>query len=237
MVKNNMLRHFPITLIEKKVIAQNTFELTFAVPSSSFSFRAGQYVSIEIPSLIDAAIPDRYHDFSIVSSPMKPNEISIAFRGSESIFKIAILSLPVGGMVNMDGPKGVLTLPEASDVPLVFIAGGIGITPLLSMARYATETSSPQKITLLYCNGKKETAAYLEELKYLEKNNKNFTFKEYLGVSTKELFAPHVQEKQHAIWYIVGMSAMVENVYQILVDSGILDSQIRVEEFPGYVQQ
>ena len=134
-----MLHNFPITLSEKKTIAENTMEMTFAVSGSGFSFKAGQYVSIEVPTLMDKGIPDRFHDFSIVSSPLNAKEISIAFRVSQSVFKTALLALPFGGFVNVDGPKGMLVLPESappSVAPLVLIAGGIGITPLLSMIRF-----------------------------------------------------------------------------------------------------
>ena len=237
-----MLHNFPVTLSEKKTIAENTVELTFSVSDQSFSFNAGQYVSIEIPSLAGARVPDRCHDFSIASSPSNPKEISIALRVSESIFKTALLSLPIGGVVNIDGPKGVLVfhvppVPIAPPVPLIFVAGGIGITPLLSMIRYATEISSTQKITLLYCNSKKETTAYLEELSALEQKNPNFEMHILFGVPEEKLFAPFMEKTPKAIWYIVGAPAMVTAVKQILAVHGILDTQIRIEEFTGYLSR
>lgn len=256
-----MLHNFPVTLSKKILIAENTVELTFSVSDPSFSFKAGQYVSIEIPSLSGFSVPDRCHDFSVASSPSNPKEISIAFRISQSIFKTALLVLPLGGVVNIDGPKGVLTLPEPErpglesadsclghenicdpavmyphPVPLIFVAGGIGITPLLSMIRFATETLSSQKIILLYCNARKETTAYHEELLALEKQNVNFTLHGAFGVPDDKLFVPYVQKAPDALWYIVGAPAMVKAVQQILAKSGIIDTQIRIEEFSGYGQ-
>ncbi len=246
-----MLKNSPATLTKKKLIAENTVELTFLISVPNFFFKAGQYVSIEIPSLADASVPDRYHDFSIASSPLKSNEISIAFRISQSIFKTALLALPLGGVVTIDGPKGVFTLPEPESPSivngqmsnvrqLVFIAGGIGITPLLSMIRYATETSSSQHITLLHCNRSKETIAYADELSLLEQKNPHFTLVSLLGTPDKKLFAPYVQnaiKTPDALWYIVGAPAMVKKVQQILAEFGILDTQIQIEEFSGYEQQ
>ncbi len=266
-----MLHNFPVTLSKKELIAENTVELTFLVDDPSFSFEAGQYVSIEIPALADRAVPDRYHDFSIASSPPvfarneAIQEISIAFRISQSIFKTALLALPIGGVVNIDGPKGVLTLPapphpslrgtkqpsapasiqhstfdilHPTPAPLIFVAGGIGITPLLSMIRYATETSSPQQITLLYCNTSEETTAYAEELHALAQKNPHFTLVLLLGVPVEKLFAPYVQNAKktpNTFWYIVGAPAMVRKVEQILGESGIMNTQIRIEEFSGYL--
>ncbi|MFA5997410.1 MAG: FAD-dependent oxidoreductase [Candidatus Paceibacterota bacterium] len=229
-----MLHNFPITISEKKTIAENTVEMTFVVSDPLFSFKAGQYVSIEIPALSQASVPERCHDFSIVSSPQLPRSISIVFRISESLFKKAILSLPVGGVVNMSGPKGVLSLPETTDTPLIFVAGGIGISPLLSMIRHTTETMSSQKIILLYCNSREETSAYLEELALMAKQNPNFSFHNFLGIPNKENFYPYLAETQNSLWYVVGAPAMVELVERILLESGILDKQIRIEEFSGY---
>lgn len=232
-----MFQNLPVTLLQKRTIAENTIEMTFSVADSSFQFQAGQYVSICIPTLVDASVADRCHDFSIVSSPSYPKEISIAFRVSQSIFKKALLALPVGSVVSMDGPKGVLTLPENKETNLIFVAGGIGITPLLSQIRYATEVSRAQQISLLYCNSKMETAAYQDELPNLKKQNFRFSFHLSLGAPDEKLFAPYIQKSPDSIWYIVGTPQMVATVRQILVGSGILDSQIRIEEFSGYDKQ
>ncbi|MBI5077795.1 MAG: FAD-dependent oxidoreductase [Candidatus Yonathbacteria bacterium] len=230
-----MIRHFPARLSEKKIIAENTAELTFAVSDPDFSFKAGQYVSVEIPSLSEAAAPDRYHDFSIASSPLNPKEISIAFRISKSIFKTALLALPIGGTVNIDGPKGVLVLPDTNVSPLIFVAGGIGITPLISMIRMATETSLSQQITLLYCNTSKEMTAYAEELSILEKQNPHFVLRSLIGAPDEKLFAPYMQKTSKSFWYIVGAPAMTAVVKQILKNFDIMDPQVRIEEFSGYL--
>lgn len=230
-----MLHNSPIILSEKKNIAENTVELTFLVSDPNFAFKAGQYVSIEIPSLAVERVPDRCHDFSIASSPSNPKEISIAIRVSQSVFKTALLSLPVGAVVNIDGPKGVLTLPEVVAEPIIFVAGGIGITPLLSMIRFATETSSTQQITLLYCNSKNETTAYHEELLALEQKNPNFKMHTLLGTPDEKPFVPFIEKIPSANWYIVGAPGMVTAVKQILVVHGIIDTQIRIEEFTGYL--
>lgn len=237
-----MVHNFPVTLSKKKIIAENTAELTFSVSDPSFSFEAGQYISIEIPSLGGStskfAVPDRYHDFSIASSSSNPKEISIAFRISRSIFKTALLTLPIGGVVNITGPKGVFVLPVPNVplVPLIFVAGGIGITPLISMIRSVTETQSSQQITLLYCNSAKETTAYAEELSLLGQKNPRFTLVSSVGIPDEKLFAPYIQNPPHALWFIVGVPAMVTKVRQILAEFGIMNIQIRTEEFSGYGQ-
>lgn len=229
-----MLHNFPITLVSKKEIAENTVEVTFGVTAPDFTFIPGQYVSVEIASLAELSVPLRCHDFSIASSPANPSQISLAFRVSGSAFKTALLELPIGGEVTVSGPKGVFTLPVDTDTPLVFVAGGIGITPFLSMIRFATESASPQVIKLLYLNTKESTTAYRDELGALAKQNPNFTFEEFLGITSSETFVAPVAAFKDSPWYIVGAPAMVERVQDILRGFGILDEQVRTEEFSGY---
>lgn len=231
-----ILQDYPVALSYKKQIAENTIELTFSFSDESFLFEAGQYISVCIPSLKSERVPDRCHDFSIVSSPLKEKEISIAFRVSDSIFKSALLSLSTGDVVTVSGPKGVLTLPQSfSGSPdVVFVAGGIGITPLLSMLRYATETLSLQKITLLYFNTSSNKTAYHKELLELQKINKYFIFFEIIGVPNEEHFVSRIKDQRNSLWYIVGAPSMVVLTRQILIGTGILSTQIKFEEFSGY---
>jgi len=229
-----MLHNFPITLISKKEIAENTVEVTFDVAAPDFTFTPGQYVSVEIAALAELPVPLRCHDFSIASSPANPSQISLAFRVSGSAFKTALLEMPIGATVTISGPKGVFNLPTIPDTPLVFVAGGIGITPFLSMIRFAAESASPQVIKLLYLNTKESTTAYRDELRALAKQNPNFTLEEFFGVPTRETFATPASVFKDTPWYIVGAPAMVERVQDILRGFAILDEQVRTEEFSGY---
>lgn len=240
-----MIHHFPATILKKNTIAENTVEMTFSVSDPSFTFLAGQYVSIEIPSLSGESIPDRYHNFSIASSPNNPKEISIVFRVSQSIYKTTLLALPLGSMVNVNGPKGVLVFPEPvlevsghmSVVPVVLVAGGIGIAPFMSQILQAVETNSSRHMVLMYFNVKIETTAYRQELIRFAQQNPNFILEEYFGVPSKESFAHQVQDMQNAEWYVVGAPNMVSHVEQILIESGIMETRIKIEGFSGYANR
>lgn len=228
-----MFHNAPIFLAGKRTLAENTIEVTFNAPDN-FAFKAGQYVTITIPSLEGETVPNKAHDFSISSSPLHPDKISTVFRGSSSIFKTALLSLPIGGVVHLDGPKGVLGLPEAPMTPVIFIAGGIGITPILSMIRFATEMQSPRLMTLIYCNSSIGTTAYHEEIDLLLKQNRALVRRDIFGIPEEKDFEKIASENQSASWFIVGNSGMVEKVRKIITRLGILDINIRTEEFSGY---
>ena len=73
----------------------------------------------------------------------------------------------------MEKPKGTFVLPEQTDRPYVFIAGGIGITIFRCMLRYITEENLPHRVTLVYSNRDRESAAFLDELIDLERTHPN----------------------------------------------------------------
>ena len=92
----------------------------------------------------------------------------------DSAFKRALKSLPIGAMPRLEGPFGSLTLHNNRARPAVFIAGGIGVTPFMSILRQAAKDQLAQDLILLYSNRRPEDAAFLNELQQLEQQNKKF---------------------------------------------------------------
>lgn len=92
----------------------------------------------------------------------------------DSVFKRTLKSLPIGSSVSIDGPFGSFGLHENPARAAVFIAGGIGITPFISILRQATQVQSSQRLILIYSNRRPEEAAFLAELQQLEEQNSNF---------------------------------------------------------------
>lgn len=214
-----------------KEIAQNTAGVDFELPKK-FSFKAGQYVSVTLPSLKDLEIREQFRDFSIASSPNELPRLSISFRISESIFKKTLLGMSPGDEVVIDGPAGIFTLPDKTERPLVFIAGGIGIDPFRSMLKFVTEENLPYRITLAYFNRDSESAAYLAELKAISEKNPMIKMVNFFG----PLEERHISglASSGAIWYIAGPPGMVRAARGILEKIGIMETDIKTEEFSGY---
>src|SRR6185436_8044836 len=155
------------TLRASHEAAEGTMSFHFTKPDG-FEFKAGQAVELLIP---DPANPgkDFGHAFSIVSAPYQ-DELAIATRMRDSAYKKALRALPTDSPVRLDGPFGSLTLHNKRSRAAVFIAGGIGITPFVSIIRQATRDRLPQKIALIYSNRRPEDAAFLSELEGLVKS-------------------------------------------------------------------
>lgn len=222
-------------LSEIKQVAQNTFEVLFDTAGLNFYFVAGQYVRITIPDLPADTVRGNTRDFTISSSPNKKDKVSITFRASDSEFKKVLLAAKKGFEVEVQGPLGVFVLPEDHLIPIVFIAGGVGITPFISMIRFVIENNQNRNIQLVYANSNPEKAVYLKELRDIATKHDNFKLFEYYRRISPELLKDKVSYNQSNLWYLCGLPEMVQVLSTSLPTSlGIPDENIRTEEYIGY---
>ena len=221
-------RRVKAKILQRKEIAKGTFEVKFSV--KNYPFTAGQHTGVRLPKLFHNDPKGKFRVFSIVEPPGS-NEVRVAFRNTESGFKKTLLELPLKTNVELDPASGYFTLPkEKTDV--CFIAGGIGITPFMSMVRYAAEKNLPHKITLHYSNRNKESAAYLEDLKALE--NKNFKLFEHYTIDGFKEAVKKTANPEKKLWYIAGPPGMVFDLKNILFLNKVLPESVVTEEFSGY---
>src|SRR5919202_3116470 len=156
---------------EKREVAKGTLLVLFDLRGRELEYRPGQYFWVE---LLDPPYQDergaRRH-ITAVTSPTERGVIGLCTRLRDSAFKRSLAELPVGAEVDVEPPKGKFVLPEDASRPLVFVAGGIGITAFRSMLRYIQDTGSPHRVTLVYSNRDRESAAFLDELEEIERAN------------------------------------------------------------------
>jgi len=231
-----MVTKLESTIYSRNVIAADTVEIVFDASKDHFDFVAGQYMTIVVHGLESFDIREQFRDFSIASSPTQPEKLAVVFRVSQSRFKQLLLQAPLGTPITIEGPKGVFTLPDASNKQLVFIAGGIGIAPFLSMIRFAAETRSPHRIALFYYNNDKESAAYFSELEEISKRHESFSFFPIFGPLGGDEIGEYISKQDIAnlLFYIAGPPGMVTAARSLLMTKGIRDDTIKTEEFSGY---
>ena len=224
---------YQTSVIERKQVANNTVEISFKRPHR-FSYKAGQYVQIGVPTLLHPDSKGASRVFSIVSSPLEKEKLSVAFRDTGSGFKRTLKELPLGAPAKIEGPHGFFTLPQNPPLPLIFMAGGIGVTPYVSMIRCSAENGSAFPMKLLYANKNKESAAYLEELQDISNRHEHFTLKNKFGKVNEGFIRQHVKDVREYIWHISGPPAMVDYVRNTLFLSGVDYGRVHFEEFVGY---
>jgi PAS domain S-box-containing protein len=231
-IKPNILE---ISIKERKEVAVGTTEVTFDTGGNDFIFKLGQYVRLTIPTLSDDVPKGNTRDFTVSSSPDEKGIIKIAFRNSDSEFKKAILKASVGTKIQAQGPLGVFILPEDSNIPMVFVAGGIGVTPVLSMIRFVSANNTGHKIQIIYANSSQDRAAYIEEIKSIAKNNSNIKLVEKIGRVDAEFIKNNTEYTDKTLWYLCGVPEMTlalsQEIPRVLE---ISDHNIRVEEYVGY---
>ena len=238
---------FATTLEAREEIAEGTMAFHFRKPSG-FDFKPGQ--AIDVMLTLSASPPEDQstrHTFSIVSAPFQ-DDLVIATRMRDSAYKRALKAMTVGAQVTIDGPSGSLGLHNDLARAAILIAGGIGITPFMSMLRQAAKDQRQQCLVLLYSNRRPEDAAFLSELHQLEGQNPNFRLIATMtqmpashlpwagqkGLVTAELVTSVVGDLSAPIFYIAGPPGMVDAMRQTLNLAGIDDDDIRSEEFYGY---
>lgn len=232
-----------LKLKSKREIARSTILLNFEKPAG-FNFIPGQYGGFTLinPSETDAGGNTRR--FSLLSSPLD-EFISIGTRVQLSSFKRVLTSLPIDGEIKFAGPTGNFVLHEDINTPAVMIAGGIGIAPFYSIIKHATQQKSPRRLFLFYGNNTTQDAALLPELETMANKNPFFTLISVLahpdadwqgetGFITHTLIKKYIQDIDTPIYYVCGSPAMVTALQETLVEMGIDNSKIKVEDFPGY---
>lgn len=228
-----------VSIIERKEIAKDVFEVSFGLDGEAFHFHAGQYVRVTLPHLLYPDTRGDFREFSICSSPSNKASFSIAFRSSESGFKRTLLELPIGSEVMIRGPYGLLEFPEhlGQNQDVVLVTGGIGITPFMSMIRFAAENRLSNRITLLYANDDDRAIPYLTELSELELLNPRFMVRRKKGGINEGFLREATSDPRKALWYVSGPSGMVSDVCDILRRFGVSDTAIVSEEMTGYENQ
>ncbi|MEP7162822.1 MAG: FAD-dependent oxidoreductase [Candidatus Moraniibacteriota bacterium] len=240
------MANYTITFKEKKEVAQETFAFWFTRPAD-FTYEAGQYVALVLPKL---KYPDKrgpVRSFSIASAPAE-DDLMFAMRDTNSGFKDTFMELEPGETAQITKAIGHFTLANAADGhPIVFIVGGIGITPVRSILKQAESEGSGREFSLFYSNRKKADAAFYEEIK----NMKLAGLKVIPTCSQEEAPCTGPNEERGYIdepmllrhlktesllenwYYLVGAPVFIEAMKSILGGLGVPKERIVLDPFTG----
>ncbi|MEE9282667.1 MAG: FAD-dependent oxidoreductase, partial [Nitrososphaerales archaeon] len=168
----------------------------------------------------------------------------------ESSFKQAFRKLLPGNELTIMGPgPGGLALPDDSSGEVVFLGGGIGITPFRSMAKFATDTGLSHKITLLYSSKTAEDIVFRSEWKELQERNPNLKvvytvtrpqegnpkWNGRIGRIDSDFIRQNVKEIDRTYFYMAGPPALITALGGVLEDLKVESQKIQIEAFRGYI--
>jgi len=196
-----------------------------------FRYVAGQFVDLTVPHKDQDERGD-WRQFSLSSSPTEP-QLAITMRFEESggsSFKRALLDLQPGAIVHMSEAMGDFVLPLSDQTPLVFIAGGIGITPFRSMAKWLSDTGEHRQIELLHFSREHDKLMFDSVLSEAGAT-RNDAATHRLDAGS---IAAIVKDPDRVQYYISGPESMVKDLHRGFRELGIEPYRIVTDEFLGY---
>lgn len=234
---------FTTTLRAREEVASGTVAFRFTRPDG-FAFQAGQAVSLSLIEPPETDAKGNSRTFSLASAPHEAS-LQVATRMRDTAFKRVLGSLTTGAPVKLRGPMGNFTLPEDAARPVVMIAGGIGITPFMSMLRHEEHEGSARQRVLLFSNRRPEDAPFLAELDAMQRRCPALEFVSTMtdaapapgtwgGIADPDFLARHLREAPNAVHYLAGPPAMVGALRKALAAAGAAEADVRTDEFYGY---
>jgi len=238
----------PVEVTVRKVEEETpgTKSLYLDYDRKAFQYEASQAVRLFVDTQDGHRIP---HAFSIASSPTEDFLLFTTRIRPESSFKRSIERLKPGDRLNLVGPFGRFVLPPDPSNNLVFLGGGIAITPFRGMSKYATDKHLPHKITLLYSNRIPEEIIYRKEWETLQSKNHNLTVVHVIthpehskekwtgrtGRIDERLILEYAPELDKTLFYICGTPTMITELTHTLRAMNVDPNRVKIESFPGYI--
>jgi len=208
-----------------------------------FAFQAGQFLPVRVR--VDGR--DHVRCYSISSAPEVPGylEISVKRQGRVSGYLHAVAR--PGGTVFVRRPAGTFVYPADDDRPLVLLAGGVGITPLVSMVRHAVAADPQRPVTLFQSARLRSGLAFADELRVLARRHPRFRWVPavsgeattapdvYPGRIDRALLSTTAEDLPHSLVYLCGPEAMIASLREVLASFGVPADQVRFERFEAAV--
>jgi len=240
------MSEYLLLLKDRKEVARDTMEFRFDTIGAGYTFRPGQNADFSLINPPQTDGEGNVRTLSFATSPNDQTSFMVAMRMRDTAFKKSLQAIPLGARVKVSTPMGSFTLHKDGSRPAVFLAGGIGITPMLSMIGWATEEKLPHKTYLFYSNRTPQEAPFMDRLERWGRQNPNFKLiatvtRDYncfwlheLGRINKEMLTKHLNEIQTPIYYVAGPPGMVGAMRLLLENLGVSEDNIKTEEFAGY---
>ena len=235
-----------LTLKDRLPMGADMYEFIFQ-PNMKLNFIPGQYLEWTLPNeKTDSRGNRRY--FTIAASPTEAEiRLGVKIGGEHSRFKQMLLDMKKGDKIVAAQLAGDFTLPQDTTKKLVFIAGGIGVTPFRSIIKYLMDKKEKRDMVMFYTSVTPEGFVYRElfdsaesiglKTHYLltmpaEKVHKDWRGK--VGYMTKEMVLAEVPDYKQRTFYLSGPSAMVDSYKELLFRMGVLPTSVVTDYFPGF---
>ncbi|HSL57614.1 MAG TPA: ferric reductase-like transmembrane domain-containing protein [Acidimicrobiales bacterium] len=232
-------RH-PYSVAAVEPLARRTWRVRVEPDESThpLDFDAGQFAFVTIA---DSPFSLEQHPFSVASSAREATHLEFAVKELGD-FSATIGDVEPGQRVYVDGPYGSLALPRGDAPGVMFLAAGIGITPIISMLRTLRDDRSEMSAVLVCANERPDDIAYRDEIDAIAEvidltvvhvvEHPDADWSGETGRISRELVARALPADAARWHYVVcGPPPMMEAVEGALVDLGVPIERVESERF------
>ncbi len=182
--------------------------------------------------------------YSLSSSPLWRDKVAITYRMTPN-FPTKLQSLKPGDKMGLFGPYGNFVFNDSLK-NVVFLAGGVGVTPLLAMIKHVDENNLPIQMTLIHSGRTVQTVPFLEYFKDLGKRRPDFKYVLDLtrsdesapwagllekGYMTEEIIRKHVPNPESQMYFMCGPPNYTQGAFAVLKSMGVPAENIKFEQW------
>lgn len=207
-----------------------------------FDFLPGQFLQVEVQAEDRKAARRSY---TIASSPSQRAYVELTVKREEqgAVSRFLHDRVTVGDMLKVSGPFGDFTFTGTDADSVVLIAGGVGITPMMSVLRYLTDIAWPGQIFFVYGARSTDEFVFRDELERLERRFDNLHVMASMqrsagtvwlgaeGPITQEMLRTAVPDIPSRRVHLCGPPGMMEAMRRQLAELGVPEAQIHTEAF------
>lgn len=230
-------KEYTWNIVEKREETPDVYSLILSAAKETPAFKAGQYLTVKLPGIG----PSEGKAYSISNAPSARHvRITVKKAGT---FSQTLIAHKKGGTLVTSAPYGFF-YPESEDrADIVFIAGGIGIAPCMSIATHLTESDDQRNMHFLYSNKTQNDIVFEEELQKLADQNEHISITHFItrentlsestvhGRINKEHISKYIPEMKKADYFICGSIDFTRSMWKELNQSGVSQFQIYTEGF------
>jgi ferredoxin-NADP reductase len=233
-----------LTLEEIRQLAADTYEFVFSGRTAHFA--PGQYAEWTLPAAASDSRGNRRY-FTLASSPTERDiKLGVKFYANPSTYKAHLAQFVQGSTLLGGSIAGDFTLPRDTSKKLAFIAGGIGVTPFRSIAKYLTDTKEQRDIVMFYSNRTPAEIAYKDVFDEAQRAGTGFktvytvtddipaAWTGERGYIDAKMIERHVPDYRERTFYISGPHGMVDAFTKTLRHMGVSRWRIKTDFFPGF---
>jgi ferredoxin-NADP reductase len=235
-----------LTLRKKEKAAHDTYDFWFDA-DKKMNFKPGQYLEWTLAHRHPDGRGNRRY-FTVASSPTEKGiMMGVKFYPEGSSFKESLFDMKPGDQLIASQLAGDFTLPHDKKEKLVFVAGGIGVTPFRSQIQYLIDKNEKRDIVVFYSNRTVQDIAYADILQEAEEKlgiKTVYTLTDrasapadwsgYQGYIDASMVRTEVPDYRDRHFCISGPQALVHSFEDTLRRLGVHESRITKDFFPGF---